>query len=51
MWHRTFLDTDHAAGAVVVDTSAQDTVVGYLLLALDPLDHVCLLYTSDAADE
>ncbi|QOK22785.1 hypothetical protein IGS73_17395 [Janibacter indicus] len=40
VWHRTFLDTDHAAGAVVVDTSAQDTVVGYLLLALDPLDHV-----------
>lgn len=40
LWHRTFLDTDHAAGAVVVDTSAHDTVVGYLLLALDPLEHI-----------
>lgn len=45
VWHQTFLDSDHAAGAVVVDTSAEDAVVGYLLLALHPLDHVHELKT------
>lgn len=39
-WHRTFIDSDHAAAVVLVDTSAHDTVVGYLLLALDPPAHV-----------
>lgn len=39
-WHTTFLDSAHAAAAVMVDTSADDTVAGYLLLATDPLDHV-----------
>lgn len=39
-WHTTFLDSAHAAAAVMVDTSDDDTVAGYLLLAIDPLDHV-----------
>lgn len=40
VWHATFLDSDHACAAVVVDTAHGDKVVGYLLLALHPLDHV-----------
>ncbi|WP_252975709.1 GNAT family N-acetyltransferase [Janibacter melonis] len=39
-WHRTFLDTEHAAAAVVLDPTCDDAVIGYLLLALNPAGHL-----------
>lgn len=38
-WHATFIDSDHARAAVIVDTARHDQVAAFVLVALNPAGH------------